>query len=115
MLLCRKTSGPCARLAPTYIGITGEGADSSFTHRLGEHLGTATQAAQVDTVKTVGRHFRLPGHNPHRDMIMLPIERVRGDLFLRKAREKFNIRKFNTEKRLGICEVEHGLNLDGGQ
>ena len=69
----------------------------------------------MDTVKTVGRHFRLPGRNPHRDMIMLPIERVRGDLFLRKAREKFNIRKFNTEKRLGICEVEHGLNLDGGQ
>ena len=55
----------------------------------------------MDAVKTVGRHFRLPGH-----MIILSIERVREDVYLRKAREKFNIRKFNTEKRLGICEVE---------
>ena len=73
-------------------------------------MGIATQPAQVDTVKTVGRHFRLPGHDPHRDKIMLPIEQVRGDLFLRKAREKSIIKKFNTEKRLGIGELEHGLN-----
>jgi hypothetical protein len=112
MLFCRKTTGPCARLAPTYVGITGEGEENSFTHRFAQHLGSATQPGQVDTTKPVGRHFRLPGHEPNRDMVMLPIERVRGDVFLRRARERFNILKFDTEKRLSVYELEHGLNLD---
>ena len=30
LILCKKNSGPCSRLAPTYIGITGEG-DGSFS------------------------------------------------------------------------------------
>ena len=34
--------------------------------------------------------------------------------FLR-ARETFNITKFKTEKRLGVLELEHGLNLGQGQ
>ena len=116
MVFCRKTTGPCAALSPTYIGITGEGEDSSFTHRFAQHLGSATNPCQEDTNKPVGRHFRLPGHEPSRDMVMLPIELVQGgNIFLRRARETFNILKFRTEKQRGIGDIEHGLNLDPGQ
>ena len=88
MIRCVKTTGPCSRLNPTYIGITGEGEDSRFTHRLGQHLGSATQPGQADTIKTIGRHFRLPGNIPDRDMVMLPLEIVSGGLFLRQSRER---------------------------
>ena len=67
-------------------------------------------------MKPVGRHFRLPGHRASRDLVMLPIEIVSAkDPFLLRARETFNISKFQTEKRLGVSESEHGLNLDPGQ
>ena len=113
---CRKPTGACARLAPTYIGITGGGENSrTFTKRFGEHIGSAIQPGQADTTKPIGRHFRLPGHEPHRDMEMIPLEVVRGDVFLRRARERYYINLFDTEKRLGVDEVEHGLNLDPGQ
>ena len=116
LVMCKKNSGPCARLAPTYVGICGEGETSSFTHRLAGHLGTAIHNSQADTVKSVGRHFRLPGHEAHRDLVMLPIELVSArDPFLLRAREAYNIGKFQTEKRMGICDIEHGLNLDRGQ
>ena len=47
---------------------------------------------------------------------MLPIELVSArDPFLLRARETFNIAKFQTEKRMGIWDIEHGLNLDRGQ
>ena len=116
LLFCRKDTGVCARLSPTYVGICGEGDDSSFTHRLARHVGSAVQPCQVDTVKPVGRHFRLPGHRAHCDMVMLPIELISAkDPFLLKARETFNITKFVTEKRQGVTEIEHGLNLDEGQ
>ena len=99
MVFCRKTSGACLRLAPTYVGITGEGEDVSFTHRLGSHLGSAMQPCQDDTVKSVGRHFRLPGHIAHRHLVMLPIEVISAkDVFLLRARETFNISKFRAEK-----------------
>ena len=92
LVLCKKDSGLCARLKPTYVGICGEGESSSFTHRLGGHLGTATQTCQENTVKPVGRHFRLPGHDPHRDLVMLPIEIVSPrDPFLLRSRERYNI------------------------
>ena len=116
MLFCKKSTGACARVKPTYIGLCGEGESSSFTHRVGGHLGTATQNSQADTLKTVGRHFRLPGHEAHRDLVMLPIEIVSPrDPFLLRARESYNIWKFQTEKRMGILDIEHGLNLDAGQ
>ncbi len=115
LLRCRKSTGVCARLAPTYIGITGEGDGSSFTHRLGQHIGSAMQPGQADTNKTISRHFRLPGHDPHRDMVMLPLEVVGGGTFMRRARERFYISQLQTEKRRGVEDVEHGLNLDRGQ
>ena len=103
-------------VCPTYVGITGEGEDNSFTKRLGQHMASATNPCQVDTVKPIGRHFRLPGHEAQRDMMMLPIELIRGsEIFLRRARGRFNIIKFKCEKRKGVTDLEHGLNLDPGQ
>ena len=92
-VLCKNTTGACARLAPIYIGVTGGGRENpSFTHRMGQHLGTATQACHAETRKTVGRHFRLPGHEPNRDMQMLPLERVPGyNVFLMRATEHYYI------------------------
>ena len=65
-------------------------------------------------MKPVGCHFRLPGHNPDQDMVMIPIEKIR-EPFRRKARESFYIEKFATLKRLPVTEIEHGLNLSRGQ
>ena len=116
LLVCRKNSGVCTRLTPTYVGICGEGENSSFTHRLAEHLGSALQPCQVDTVKPVGRHFRLPGHSANRDLVMIPIELISArDPFLLRSRETFNIQKFRSEKLLDVMQIEHGLNLDEGQ
>ena len=98
------------------MGECGDGAKSSFTHRFSTHLGSATQPGQVDTTKPVGRHFRLPGHDPHSNLVMLPIEKINDkEPFLRKARESFYIQMFATQKKLSVAEIEHGLNLDKGQ
>ena len=106
----------CRQVVPTYVGECGSGVKSSFTHRYATHLGSATQASQEDTVKPVGRHFRGAGHEPHSNLVMLPIEKIRDkDPFIRKARESFYITKFNTQKRLPVSEIEHGLNIDRGQ
>ena len=118
MLFCTKNPEVCARVKLTYIGMCGEGESSSFTHRVGSHLGTATQNSQANTMKTMGRHFRLPGREPYRDLVMPPIEIVSPrDPFLLRTRENYNIWKFQTEKRMGILDIEHGLtlNLDAGQ
>jgi len=113
LLLCRKTTAACARVKPLYVGICA--AESSFTHRMAGHVGTATQPCQEETMKSVGAHFRLQGHLPHRDMQMLPIEVISGNQpFLLQVREAYNIEKFGTEKRLGVREIEHGLNLSPG-
>ena len=74
---------------------------------------TGTQNCHADTVQSVGRHFRL---DPHGDLLMIPIEIVSPrDPFLLRARESYNIVKFRTEKRMGVMDIEHGLNLDAGQ
>ena len=117
MLTCVKDSGLCNQVHPTYVGECGDSKNSSFTHRLASHLGSATQPSQADTVKPVGRHFRLPGHHPHGDCKMVPIEKVssKGEPFIRKARETFYIKLFETQKLLPVTDIEHGLNLDKGQ
>ena len=96
------------------MGECGDGINSSFTHRLAGHLGTATNRSQADTTKPVGVHFQLPGHNPERDMMMIPIEKI-TDTFVRKARESLYIKIFKSLKRLPVGEIEHGLNLSRGQ
>ena len=116
LAFCKKDNGQCCQVAPTYVGECGEGEHSSFTHRFSTHLGSATQPCQVDTVKPVGRHFRLPGHDPHGDLVMLPIEKISDkEPFLRKAREAYYINLFSTQKKQSVFEIEHGLNLDKGQ
>ena len=113
-MICRKDSGQCQLVHPTYVGECGDGESSSFTHRLAGHLGTATDRSQRDTLKPVGCHFRLPGHQPDRDILMIPIEKI-SDPFVRKARESFYIQKFESLKRLAVTEIEHGLNMSRGQ
>ena len=116
LLYCGKDNGLCSKVHPTYVGECGDGETSSFTHRLASHLGSATQPCQSDTVKPVGQHFRLPGHHPHGDLKMLPIEKIKSsEPFLRKARESFYIKLFETQKLLPVTEIEHGLNIDKGQ
>ena len=59
-------------------------------------------------------HWNPPAPG-HRDMQMLPIEVISGKQpFLLQVREAYNIEKFGTEKRLGVREIEHGLNLSPG-
>ena len=101
LLFCKKDTGSCARLSPTYVGICREEDDSSFTQKLAGHLGTASRASQVDKVKTVGCYFRLPRH-----LVMLPMEVVSPrDLFLLRARATFNIRLFKTQKRMSVFKA----------
>ena len=114
LLLCKKKSGSCSTLHPTYIGECGDGYNSSFTHRLAGHLSSANDRSQEDTDKPVGRHFRIPGHNTNRDLVMIPIERIE-DPFIRKAREALYIKKFKTLKRLSVTDCEHDLNMFPGQ
>ena len=46
-------------------------------------------------------------------LVMLPIEKISGkDAFIR---EDFYIKKFDTQKKLTISEIEHGLNLHRGK
>ena len=64
-------------------------------------------------MKPVGRHFCLLGHQAHCDLVILPIKIVSArDLSLLRLWETFNIIKLKTEKRLGVSELDHGLNLD---
>ena len=116
LLYCGKDTGQCSQVHPTYIGECGGGRNSSFTHRLATHLGSATNPSEVDTVKPVGCHFRLPGHHPHGDCKMVPIEKINSsEPFVREAREAYYIKMFETQKLNPVTEIEHGLNLDKGQ
>ena len=71
--------------------------ERNFTQRLQGHVGTATQPCHLDTVKPVGGHLRLPGHQAHqahRDIQMLPIEVISNRyIFLLKAHETYTIVK----------------------
>ena len=44
-------------------------------------------AETADTPCPVGQHFQLPGHST-RDMVMVPLELVRGNMATRKQRER---------------------------
>ena len=47
---------------------------------------------------------------------MIPIEVVPAkELFVLKARERYNIVKFQSEKWREVTVIEHGLNMDKGQ
>ena len=105
---CKKDSGECLRCkGPQYIGCT----ERPLKVRFGEHLGSVTQACQVNTTKPVGHHFRSLGHS-HAHMAVQPIEKVRcKDRFVLEAREKYWIKKYQAVKTKGVEVIEHGLNL----
>ena len=63
-----------------YIGESGR----PLYKRFKEHKDSAQTP---DTTCPVGQHFQLPGHSV-RDMEMLPVEVVRGDVATRKVRER---------------------------
>ena len=106
-LSCTKSSGECSHCGPQYIGCT----QRMLKTRFAEHVGSATQPSQVDTVKPVGVHFRLPGHT-HSDMSVVPIEHVRSkDKFILEARERYWMEQYKSIKQLSLLEIEHGLNL----
>ena len=91
----------------TYVGIV-VGDCRNYTTRLGGHLGSAQQPPQEDTVKPVGRHFRLPGHEVHRDLQMITLEIGHSELFLLRARETFYINKIRTEKMSQSLKLNTG-------
>ena len=105
---CDKGSGQCAQVkGPQYIGCS----ERPFKKRFSEHLGTVTQPCHKDTVKPVGAHFRLPGHD-HSDMVAMPIEKIRTKCrFVMEARERYWIKKYNSVKLLSVEEIESGLNM----
>ena len=75
-------------------------------------MGSVTQPSQVNTTKSVGVHFRGPGHS-HADMVALAIEKVRSkDRFVLEARERYWIDKYQTVKDKTVDIIEHGLNVD---
>ena len=106
---CGKDSGECARLGgPQYVGYTKRAAKIRFS----EHLGSATQQCQAKTSKPVGVHFRVAGHD-HRDMIFLPIEKVRSkDKFVMEARETFWIKKYEAVKMEEVDKIDHAMNIN---
>ena len=52
--------------------------------------------AIVVKLKTPSHHFRLPGHMPHRNIILLPQEIFQGDVFLQQSKEKLYISKLGS-------------------
>ena len=105
---CVKDTGVCARLkGPQYVGCTSRPGKVRFS----EHVGSVVQPCQANTTKTVGVHFRSPGHT-HSSMQFLPIEKVRcKDRFVLEARESFWIKKYQALKNGEVEEIEHGLNF----
>ena len=84
---------------PQYLGETQRRA----MDRLADHVGTVTQDCHVNTRTPVGQHFRSAGHSVA-NLQFIPIEKIApgADAFVRKAREKHLINKYNL--------IEAGLN-----
>ena len=97
LLSCRKGDGVCPDL-PQYGGETGQEAVKRFT----EHHASVTNNCQLNTVKPVGQHFRLPGHSVS-DISFVPVEKIySNNVFVRKSREKLMINRLNL--------IDSGLN-----
>ena len=107
VISCSKSSGQCPQVHPQYIGETGKSAK----WRCSRHIASVKNESQSETTLPVGVHFRLPGHS-HSDMKFTPLEKiVSSDPFVRKVRESYYIKHFETFKELDVESIEHGLNL----
>ena len=95
---CTKDDRTCPD-RPQYLGETQRRA----MDRLADHVGTVTQDCHVNTRTPVGQHFRSAGHSVA-NLQFIPIEKIApgADAFVRKAREKHLINKYNL--------IEAGLN-----
>ena len=58
-------------------------------------------ARDPNTTKNIGLHFQLPGHTI-KHMEMIPVEKVRGGVAVRKIRELAMIRKHKLASHLGL-------------
>ena len=106
-ITCTKSNGDCILCHPQYIGETGHSAK----WRCARHVGSITNPSQSNTTLPVGSHFRLPGHS-HSDLSFLPIEKIQSkDPFVRRAREAFYIKQYQSLKNGSLNTIEHGLNL----
>ena len=77
------------RCKQRYIGES----ERSLRDRISEHIGYV-KTMKLD--KTTGAHFNLPGHSLA-NLTATILEKVRSnDIYYRKERETFQIRKFNT-------------------
>lgn len=84
-ITCTKDNGTC-KSHPQYIGQTGRKAVDRFR----EHK----NSIEPNSVKTVGQHFSQNGHNPCH-LQFVPFEQLKSNNpWIRLAREKFYIRKF---------------------
>ena len=95
---CTKADRTCPDM-PQYLGETQRRA----MDRLADHVGTVTQECHVNTRTPVGQHFRSAGHTVA-NFQFIPIEKIApgANAFVRKAREKHLINKYNL--------IEEGLN-----
>ena len=59
---------------------------------------TGLKRIQIDQ-----RHFRMPGQNTNKDLLMNPIEKIE-DPFIRKAKEALYIKKFKTLLKRLKCD-----------
>ena len=82
---------------PQYCGETGKSAEKRFVG----HRNSIIQASQADTTLPVGEHFRSAGHSV-KDLVFTPVQKNYGSMFVRRARERKLINKFNL--------IENGLN-----
>ena len=107
VISCEKSNGDCIKVHPQYVGETG----NSAKRRCAGHISSIVNSSQEDTTLPVGVHFRLPGHS-HADMNFTPSEKiVSKDPFVRKVRESFFIKQYESLKGKDIKSIEHGLNL----
>ena len=85
-----KTSRSCPE-KPQYFGQTGR----TGKQRCKEHKGTITYPCHQTTNTPIGRHYRdSPGHDASQ-LMFIPVEKQRSnDPFIRRAREKMYINRF---------------------
>ena len=77
------------RCKQKYIGES----ERSLRDRISEHIGYV-KTKKLD--KTTGAHFNLPGHSLA-NLTATILEKVKSnDIYYRKERETYQIRKFNT-------------------
>ena len=82
---------------PQYCGQSGKSCEVRFVG----HRDSVIQTCHDHTTLPVEEHFRGAGHSLS-DLVFTPVEQVHGNVFVRLAREKLMINRFNL--------INNGLN-----